>query len=33
MSSATQTTNRRDVLGTSALRPDGAAKVQGRVEF
>ena len=33
MSSATQTTNRRDVLGTSALRPDGAAKVQGRFEF
>ena len=33
MSSAVQTSTRRDVLGTSALRPDGAAKVQGRFEF
>ena len=33
MSSAIQTSTRRDVLGTSALRPDGAAKVQGRFEF
>ncbi|MDA3004920.1 MAG: xanthine dehydrogenase subunit D, partial [Actinomycetota bacterium] len=33
MSSATQTTTRRDVLGTSALRPDGATKVQGSFEF
>ncbi|MFM8248715.1 MAG: molybdopterin cofactor-binding domain-containing protein, partial [Acidimicrobiaceae bacterium] len=33
MSSATQTSTRRDVLGTSALRPDGTAKVQGQFEF
>ena len=33
MSSTTQTTTRRDILGASALRPDGAAKVQGRFEF
>ncbi len=33
MSSATQTTTRRDVLGTSALRPDGVAKVSGQFEF
>ena len=33
MSSATQITTRRDILGTSALRPDGSAKVQGSFEF
>ena len=33
MSSTTQTTTRRDVLGNSALRPDGAAKVSGKFEF
>ena len=33
MSSTTQTTTRRDVLGTSALRPDGVAKVSGQFEF
>ena len=33
MSSATQTTTRRDILGHSALRPDGVAKVSGKFEF
>ncbi|MEY4895764.1 MAG: hypothetical protein RI890_563 [Actinomycetota bacterium] len=33
MSSATQTSTRRDVLGVSALRPDGVAKVSGSFEF
>jgi xanthine dehydrogenase D subunit len=34
MSSSTQTTTRqRDVLGASALRPDGGAKVQGSFAF
>ena len=33
MSSATQISTRRDVLGVSALRPDGAAKVSGNFEF
>lgn len=33
MSSTTQTTARRDVLGTSAIRPDGVAKVSGQFEF
>ena len=33
MSQATQTSTRRDVLGTSALRPDGVAKVTGQFEF
>ena len=33
MSSATQTSTRRDILGHSALRPDGVAKVSGKFEF
>ena len=33
MSSTTQTTTRRDILGNSALRPDGVAKVSGKFEF
>ena len=33
MSSATQTSTRRDILGHSALRPDGVAKVSGKYEF
>lgn len=33
MSSTTQTTTRRDILGNSALRPDGVAKVSGSFEF
>lgn len=33
MSNATKTSVRRDVLGASALRPDGAAKVLGKFEF
>ena len=33
MSSATKISTRRDILGASALRPDGSAKVSGRFEF
>ena len=33
MSNATKTTTRRDILGASALRPDGSAKVSGKFEF
>ncbi|MCX6536042.1 MAG: xanthine dehydrogenase subunit D [Actinobacteria bacterium] len=33
MSSATKVSTRRDILGASALRPDGAAKVSGKFEF
>ena len=33
MSNATRTTTRRDILGASALRPDGSAKVSGKFEF
>ena len=33
MSSATQTSTRREILGNSALRPDGVAKVSGKFEF
>lgn len=33
MSNATKTSIHRDVLGASALRPDGAAKVSGKFEF
>jgi xanthine dehydrogenase D subunit len=33
MSSVSTTTRQRDVLGTSALRPDGGAKVQGSFAF
>ena len=33
MSSATKVSTRRDILGASALRPDGSAKVSGRFEF
>ena len=33
MNSTTQTTTRRDILGNSALRPDGVAKVSGKFEF
>ncbi len=33
MSNATKTTTRRDILGASALRPDGSAKVSGTFEF
>ena len=33
MSSATQTSTRRDILGHSALRPDGVAKVSVKFEF
>lgn len=33
MSNATKISTRRDVLGTSAHRPDGAAKVSGKFEF
>ena len=33
MSSATTISSRRDILGASALRPDGAAKVSGAFEF
>ena len=33
MSSLTQTPTRRDILGNSALRPDGVAKVSGKFEF
>jgi xanthine dehydrogenase D subunit len=33
MSNATKISTRRDVLGASALRPDGAAKVSGKFEF
>ncbi|NBO68433.1 MAG: xanthine dehydrogenase subunit D, partial [Actinobacteria bacterium] len=33
MSSAVDTSTRRDILGASAIRPDGSAKVQGRFEF
>ena len=33
MSNATKTSTRRDILGASALRPDGSAKVSGKFEF
>ena len=33
MSSVSTSTRQRDVLGTSALRPDGGAKVQGSFAF
>ena len=33
MSNATKTSTRRDILGVSALRPDGVAKVSGAFEF
>ncbi|MEI8022605.1 MAG: xanthine dehydrogenase subunit D [Actinomycetota bacterium] len=33
MSSATKISTRRDILGASALRPDGSAKVSGKFEF
>ncbi len=33
MSTATTISTRRDILGVSALRPDGAAKVKGQFEF
>ena len=33
MSSATKISTRRDILGASALRPDGTAKVTGKFEF
>ena len=33
MSNATKISTRRDILGASALRPDGAAKVSGKFEF
>lgn len=33
MSAATQTSTRREILGNSALRPDGVAKVSGKFEF
>ncbi len=33
MSSATQTSTRREILGNSALRPDCVAKVSGKFEF
>ena len=33
MSNATKISTRRDILGTSAHRPDGAAKVSGKFEF
>ena len=33
MSNATKTSTRRDILGASALRPDGVAKVSGAFEF
>ena len=33
MSNATKISTNRDILGASALRPDGAAKVSGKFEF
>ena len=33
MSNATKISSRRDILGASALRPDGSAKVSGKFEF
>ena len=33
MSNATKISTHRDILGASALRPDGAAKVSGKFEF
>jgi len=33
VSSATKISTRRDILGASALRPDGVAKVSGKFEF